>query len=160
MAKRLTIREASAGDVPTIVDFVVRMLKLNEEFDPLLKVSAGARDEAEDLVRESLGDPRSLLLVADLDGRTAGALRAEILSRKFYEPKTVGQIDDVYVMPEFRRKEVGSMLLSKADEELRKRGAEMIVVEFPIQNYIASSFYSKEGFRPLKGVHALAADMR
>jgi len=36
----------------------------------------------------------------------------------------------------------------------------MIVVEFPIQNYIAFSFHPKEGFRPLRGVHALPADMR
>jgi len=52
------------------------------------------------------------------------------------------------------------MLLSRADEALRRREVEMIHVEFPIHNYIAFSFYSKEGFRPLKGVHALSADMR
>jgi hypothetical protein len=36
----------------------------------------------------------------------------------------------------------------------------MILVEFPVQNYIASSFYTKEGFRPLMGVHARETDMR
>ncbi len=160
MEKRLAIREAVAEDVPTIVDFVVRMLKLNEEFDPLLKVSSSAGAEAEQLIRSCLDDPKYLVLVALLDGRPAGALRAEMLSRRFYEPSVVGQIDDIYVMPEFRRREVGSMLLSKADEELHKRGAQMIMVEFPFQNYIASSFYAKEGFRALKGIHALPTDMR
>jgi ribosomal protein S18 acetylase RimI-like enzyme len=160
MEKRLVIGEATPEDLPVFVDYIVRMLKLNAEFDPLLKVDADAEREVLELITKNVGDPKFLLLVARLDNRPAGVLRAEILSRRFYSPKVVGQIDEIYVMPEFRRKEVGSMLLSKADEELRRRGAEMIVVEFPTQNYIASSFYGKEGFRPLKGVQARETDMR
>lgn len=160
MTDRLKVRKAADQDLPILVDFILRMIKLNAEFDPLLSVEEESEGEVLSFVKEGLRDPKALFLVAELGGSVAGVLRAGMVDRRFYAPRTVGQIDNIYVMPEFRRKEVGSVLLARADEELRKRGAQMILVEFPVQNYIASSFYTKEGFRPLMGVHARETDMR
>jgi hypothetical protein len=77
---KLTIREACAEDVPTIREFILRMLKLDLEFDPLRTISPSAN--VEQLIRNCLEDPKSLLLVALLDCRPAGALREEVFSRR------------------------------------------------------------------------------
>ena len=52
------LRPARAGDVPALVPLLLRLKRLNEEFDPLLKV----RDDAEAQAREILRQQIDLIL--------------------------------------------------------------------------------------------------
>ncbi len=145
----MKIRHATAGDVRQTADLVVRMKRLNNEFDPLFTVVDDIRERAEEYVAGSLGKTDKLLLVAAEGPKVVGVLRAEIRKRLFYEPGVEGLITDFYILPEFRRKAQGNEVLKAASTELKRMGAEIILAEVPTQNEIAVRFYTKRGFRPL-----------
>ena len=143
------IRRATSADVAPAADLIVRMKRLNNEFDPLFTVVGDAKERAEEYVRDSLRSRAALLLVAAAGQKVVGVLRAETRERIFYLPSKGGHITDFYILPEFRRKALGNEVLEKAVSELKKMGATIITAEVPSQNDIAVRFYTKRGFRSL-----------
>lgn len=150
----LVIRDAGAEDVNQAADLIVRMKRLNGEFDPLFRVVDDARDRATRYLNESMGREGKLVLVAVAGGRVFAVLRAEVKDRVFYEPSMEGDITDFYILPEARRKAIGKEMIDVASERLKKMGAQVIVAEFPAQNEIAVKFYGKRGFRALVNTFA------
>ena len=151
----LVIRQAVEGDVDQAAELIVRMKRLNGEFDPLFKVVDDVQQRAVSYLNDSMKAKDSLVLVAARGGRVVGVLRAEIKDRVFYTPSKEGSITDFYILPEVRRMDVGREIISQVSERLKAMGAEMIVAEFPSQNAIAVRFYSKRGFRALVDVYAV-----
>lgn len=151
----LEIREAKDADVDQAAELIVRMKRLNGEFDPLFKVVEDAKQRAIGYLGDSMKAKDSLVLVAARGDRVLGVLRAEIKDRVFYTPSKEGSITDFYILPEVRRMDVGRDIVSRASQRLKAMGAEMIVAEFPAQNAIAVRFYSKRGFRALVDVYAV-----
>ncbi len=143
------VRRASKGDVTGIADLVVRLKRLNNEFDPLFSVVTDARERASKYVSESVGSPKTLLLVVTKGSRVIGFLRAELRERVFYEPHMEGHITDMYVLPEHRRKQLGHDILERGTSELVKMGAQIIAAELPSRNEIGVHFYAKRGYRRL-----------
>jgi ribosomal protein S18 acetylase RimI-like enzyme len=148
-ARDLKIRHATKEDLPAVADLMVRTKKLNNEFDPLFAVVPDARSRAEKYVAGSLGSDKRLLLVASEGAKVVGVLRAEMRERLFYEPSVEGFVTDFYILPEFRRKNLGNKIIQEASAELKKMGAQIIVADVPSQNEIAVRFYTKRGFRSL-----------
>jgi ribosomal protein S18 acetylase RimI-like enzyme len=149
------IAVAGEEDLEQASDLVVRMKRLNGEFDPLFKVVDDAKERAKRYLAESGNSEGRLVLVARSGPKVIGVLRAELTDRLFYEPSREGVITDFYVLPEWRRRALGDEMLQRASESLKKMGAEMIVADFPARNEIASKFYTKRGFRPLVDTFAI-----
>jgi ribosomal protein S18 acetylase RimI-like enzyme len=143
------IRKATRADSKDIVDLIVRLKKLNNEFDPLFGVVPDVKQRAEKYVASSFETARSLLMVATAGGRVIGVARAETQERLFYRPSKEGRITEMYILPEHRRMQLGHDLLRATTKELRKKGAEIIVADLPVRNEIGVSFYTKRGFRRL-----------
>lgn len=141
------IQRATSADVEAAAELIVRMKRLNNEFDPLFTVVGDAKERAESYVADSLKSRDALLLVASSGKKTVGVLRAELRDRLFYVPSKSGHITDFYVLPEFRRKALGNEMLERASAELKKMGADIVTAEVPTQNDIAVRFYTKRGFR-------------
>ena len=151
----VTIREAREGDVDALVDLVVRLKRLNSEFDPLFSTRSDCAERAKEYLLNAIRDSKGhLVLVAEDMGKIVGVLKADIRERLFYSPSIEGAIVDFYVMPEYRRKGLGRMMLEKAITILREKGAQLITAEFPTQNQIAVNFYNKMGFRSLVSIYA------
>jgi len=145
----LRIRRATADDVESVADLIVRTKRLNNEFDPLFAVVADAKRRAERHLLSSIGSKDKLLLVAAEGPKIVGVLRAELRERLFYEPHKEGFITDFYILPEYRRKALGDDILNQASSELKRMGAQILVADVPAQNEIANRFYAKRGFRAL-----------
>jgi ribosomal protein S18 acetylase RimI-like enzyme len=150
----LNIRDARKEDLEQAAELVVRMKRLNGEFDPLFKVVEEAPERAVKYLTESMGAKNAIVLVAVRGKKVLGVLRAVIDDRLFYEPTKQGTITDFYILPEGRRKALGNEMLAQASKKLKQMGAEMITAEFPAQNEIAVRFYSKRGFRALVNFYA------
>ncbi|MGC9225755.1 N-acetyltransferase family protein [Caldivirga sp.] len=148
------VRKAGERDLENVVELVVRLKRLNSEFDPLLKVRDDIYVQVKNWLNGYLNNKGKLLLVAESDdGRIIGALVSEVRERLFYEPRMEGVIMDFYIMPEFRRKGIGKMMMDEAIKMLREMGAYVISAEFPAQNQISVAFYRKYGFRPMMNVY-------
>ncbi len=145
----INIRRATKGEVNEIADLVVRLKKLNNEFDPLFTVKEDAKERATKYISESIAASRTLILSVTKGPKIIGFLRAEIRERHFYEPAKEGHITDMYVLPEHRRKQIGHEILEQGTLELVKMGAQIITADLPSRNEIGVHFYTKRGFRRL-----------
>jgi len=154
----LRVRVAEARDREKIIDLMIRAKRLNEEFDPLLRLSPTLQETVTSYVEESLTSPNSLLLVAEHGGRLVGVLKAEVVDRVFYDPPLEGLIRELYILPEYRRKGVAKILVTEASKILQGRGAGLITAEFPSLHKIAMEFYEKMGFRPVFSKYAIEID--
>jgi ribosomal protein S18 acetylase RimI-like enzyme len=151
-------RLARESDLPALVPLIVRLKRLNEEFDPMLKVRTDVEEQAQAVLRAEIKNPKSLVIAAEGTGADAGkvigVVRAAIRERTFYMPETEGVILDIYLLPLYRRHGAGQYLVDHTIALLQERGAGIVTVEFPAQNEIASRFYAKCGFRPITAHHA------
>jgi ribosomal protein S18 acetylase RimI-like enzyme len=148
----LQIRRARREDLGAAADLLVRIKKLNNEFDPLFAVVADAKQRADKYLSSTMADADKLVLVATEGEKVVGMLRAEMRERIFYEPHQEGFITDFYILPEFRRQALGHEMIQKASTELKKMGAQIIVADVPSRNEIANKFYTKRGFRSLTSI--------
>ncbi len=144
----ITMKKASEKDVPMILQLMLRLKKLNEEFDPLFKVREDADAAGEKYLRDAMKSGASLVVVAEKEGRIVGMAKADIRQRTFYEPRMEGRIVDLYLLPEYRRKALGQKIIDFVVESLKKEVG-IVTVEFPSANKIAERFYTKLGFRPV-----------
>jgi ribosomal protein S18 acetylase RimI-like enzyme len=146
-------RPAVEADIPALIPLIVRLKRLNEEFDPMLKVRPDAEAQAETILRSEIKSPKALVIAAEGTGpdkdKVIGVVRAAIRERLFYMPETEGVILDIYLLPLYRRHGAGQYLVGYTIDQLKERGAGIVTVEFPVQNEIATRFYAKSGFRPL-----------
>ncbi len=147
--EEIVVREAKSDDLPQASELVVRMKRLNGEFDPMFRVVDNISERAGRYLTDSLSSKNSIVWVAVSGKRVVGIIRAEIRSRLFYEPEIEGLITDFYILPEARRKALGNEMIQTAAKKLKERGAQIITAEFPAQNEIAVKFYGKRGFRAL-----------
>ncbi len=156
--EEITVRVGRKDDIEQAAALIVRMKRLNNEFDPLFTLVDDAQERARDYLSKSLKSSRSLVLVAVKGKSVVGVLRAEVRERVFYKPMSGGNITDFYILPEQRRKALGNTMLERASRALRKLGAEVVTAEFPARNEIAVKFYSKRGFRALTNIYAKRPD--
>jgi ribosomal protein S18 acetylase RimI-like enzyme len=152
------LRPARESDLPALVPLLLRLKRLNEEFDPLLRVRDDAEAQAREVLAASLKDPRAIVLAAEGVGpdkdKVVGLVHAVLRDRPFYTPEVEGVIVDIYLLPLYRRHGVGEFLLKEISAQLKAKGAGVVIAEFPAQNEIASRFYAKRGFRAITGRHA------
>jgi len=132
--------------------------RLNEEFDPLLKVREDAEAQARQILKADIANPKAVVLAAEGSGadrdKLVGFVRAQVRERPFYAPEQEGVILDIYLLPIYRRRGVGEFVLGEVANALKAKGAGVVTAEFPAQNEIAARFYSKRGFRPITAVQA------
>ena len=145
------LRAARDSDLSALVNLMLRLKRLNEEFDPLLKVREDAEEQGHRLLTEDLVNPNALVLVAEGVGpdkdKVVGFVRAIVRERPFYVPEFEGLILDIYLLPLYRRRGVGEYLLRETAAALKSKGAGIVSAEFPAQNEIAVRFYQKRGYR-------------
>lgn len=84
-------------------------------------------------------------MVVEEKGRLVGYLAAT--PRKFGSRKSKYiEIDNMGVSPDFRSKGVGSLLIAKLREWVKKNGYDRIYVNSYFKNLKAISFYKNSGF--------------
>jgi ribosomal protein S18 acetylase RimI-like enzyme len=154
----ITLRPAEPRDVAGLAPLLVRLKRLNEEFDPLLRVRPDVDARALEVLERDVKNPEAVVLAAEGTGADAGKLvgvvRALLRERPFYTPEKEGVIVDIYLLPLYRRAGVGEYLLDETTRRLKAKGAGIVTADFPVRNEIAVRFYAKRGFRPITSLHA------
>ena len=97
---------------------------------------------SENSFREALDSPWSFGLVAHSGQALAGYLIAR-------EVAGTGEVLNLAVAPEFRRRGVGGALLEEGLDAFRLRGASEVFLEVRESNQSAQALYLSAGFRPV-----------
>jgi len=64
-----------------------------------------------------------------------------------FERSRVGEIHELFVHPNYRRRGIGSMLLEKAIEYAKSKKRKIAGLWVGVENYYAKKFYKKLGFK-------------
>ena len=146
------VREAVEEDLEALASMVARLKMVNEELDPHFKVVENLEEAAREYVAKAIASEDKIVLVAVAEdtGKPVGVVIVELVDRVFYKPRIKAVITDFYVIPRYRRRRVGALLVERAAEKAREKGAGILAAVFPAGNNIAREFYTKMGFRDLQ----------
>jgi len=151
----VNIRLMGKKDINDVMDELLRLKRLNSEFDFALKVSSGNEKEIINKLNNMIDDKENhIILVAEDNDKIAGILISDIIFRIYYDPKYEVRIREFYVMPEYRGKDIGKLLINELREIAQKKDIKMITAEFPSLNVIAINFYKNMGFKELIKIYS------
>lgn len=155
----IKIRELKETDISAGAELMLRLKKLNGEFDSIFNVSDGANAEAEQILKDALKNKNNhLAYVSERDGKVLGLIVINLIHRCYYTPEIEARIVEFYIMPEGRRTGSGKLLVDRAYKELKARNVKLITAEFPALNPIAMKFYKGLGFREIVGIYGKMLD--
>lgn len=127
----IRIRNASASDLQAIVALSGFVQRQHANALPdLFKVSVVSK-QAREAFRKFLADSASLMLLAE-EGQPAGYLWAQFQNRPEYWDQSEQRllyIQHVAVAPQFRRRGVGSLLLTRAIDIAQRKGIKRVELD-------------------------------
>ncbi len=137
---KVIIREARPEDLPDVID--INMKTLPEHYP-------------EYFWRDHLRLWGRAFLVAEVDGRVVGYVMTRIdrgLGYIRWRPfKKLGHIVSIAVLPEFRRRGIGTALMIEAMKRLKEvYGASEAYLEVRVSNEAAIRLYEKLGFKKIR----------
>ncbi len=107
-----------------------------------------------------LAQPNKSLQLALVDGSIAGLiLLIELVSLDdpIYQPRRYLEVDEVAVLPEYRRQGIGRRLMEKAEQMAAARGISTVELHVWEANDQARAFYDRLGYRTIR--RRLARDL-
>lgn len=99
-------------------------------------------------VKDSIEKDNCLVLVAETESKLIGFLRAEIVDRPpVFKVNKIGDIGDLFVKKEWRRKGIGSRLVKEAEVWFEKREINLLKVSVYVKNKSAQKFWDSKEFK-------------
>jgi ribosomal protein S18 acetylase RimI-like enzyme len=149
------VRRAGAEDVEAIAEIHVRSWQSAYRGilpDQLLDgLSVPERATSWRVILEG-GEEHWLILVAEGGGELTGFCAAATPSRDLDADETTAELGALYIDPGHWRRGVGTALLTRALEELRRAGLHDVVLWVLPENHAALAFYERFGFKLEEGV--------
>ena len=114
--------------------------------------------------REFYREHRYAFIVAELDGIVVGYAMSRILKRLSFRGfgiKKIGHVMSIAVHPDYRKRGIGRLLLTRTMEILGENGASELHLEVRVSNRLAREMYAKFGFheeRRLDGYYSDGED--
>jgi len=142
------IRAAASSDIPALLALVRRYW----EFEG---IEGFAALRVELTLQRLLAEPRlGAAWVAEEGGRLSGYLIAvKVLSVE--HQGIMGEIDELFVLPEARARGIGARLLAVAETALARAGCVRLQLQLGAGNRAARGFYERRGYRAREGYRLL-----
>lgn len=104
------------------------------------------RDIQLQILEQNLTNPRHIYLIAERDGKSIGFLSCHC-QYLLHHGGLIGEIEEMFVMPEFRSQKTGSQLLEELTLIAYEKGVLQIEVTSNIKRASAHRFYLQNGFQ-------------
>ncbi len=106
--------------------------------------------EQEKSIARYLDMPECLVYVAKQQNAIIGFITGHFceLVSTVSKPVQMGSIDELYVLPEYRKQGVATLLYKKLETTFIEYGVEQVFVEVWAFNHNAHRFYEDSGFQP------------
>lgn len=147
-----TIRPGRREDATNVARLWVQSAEEHASYDSVYTVST----EAEKTMRRFLADLTSsshtFLFVAvssdSPEAETIGFVSGELREGSpTFSPKTWASVDDVYVVPEYRSRGIGKILVERVKDWSKEKGASGVSLQVAAANERGRDFYRNLGFR-------------
>jgi ribosomal protein S18 acetylase RimI-like enzyme len=149
----MTIRPATAEDVPAVVPMIVTTYALHQDWDAAkFGVLPNLAQRYGSWLTARAADSRSVFLVAtandqspaELAGFLIGTVEQEL---PIYRLKEYGFIHDVWVQPAFRHEGIARQLTMVAIEKFAQMGMKQVRLDTAAANDAARALFTRCGFR-------------
>jgi ribosomal protein S18 acetylase RimI-like enzyme len=147
----VTIRRATAADLPHIGRLGALMVDVHHRFDPARFLPSGEGTAAAygAFLGRQLEAPDGTILVAEVAGDVIGYAYAALEGFDYMALRgPAGVLHDVIVDPEHRQHGAGRLLVEAALRWMESRGASQVVLATATGNEAARRLFHRLGFRP------------
>lgn len=140
----INIRNIHPQEIPVLDDFLYEAIFIPQGVEPPPR-SIIEQDDLQVYVRGFGEEPHDHCLVAEVDGKIAGAVWVRIMD-------DYGHVDDqtpslaISLYPEYRGQGIGTQLLNQMLDMLRRKGYPQVSLSVQKENY-ALRMYQKAGFK-------------
>jgi ribosomal protein S18 acetylase RimI-like enzyme len=147
----IRIRKAGADDFEEVFRLFWEFIKSHRQYDQryyTLFPQAEFRRMYRKIFNRFLKGRTRFFLVAETDGKIIGTVRAEIVKRhpSLRTSQKHGEVTQLMVRPDFRRRGVARALMDEALERLRGMGMKRAVLRVDAKNIPAKKLYADLGF--------------
>jgi len=149
----MKIRKASLKDVNAITEMVIGLADFEGDLDPGFHVLDRTRlEDFRPFIRKGVkGSRKRFVLVAEENGVVVGFIYCTIKKRpSVFTVKETGIIEDILVLPEFRKKGIAKKLVQETIKRFRKAKIKFVCVSALSNNKKALKAYQKLGFKEFK----------
>lgn len=144
---KFLIKTASFDDLESLNDLMFDLHDEHHMQSPELFKTAEEIEQEKSIARY-IDNPTCLVYVAregdDIIGFVSGHF-CELIS-VVSSPVMMGSVDELYVLPEYRKQGVAKLLLDKIESTFTQYGVKQMLVEVWSFNQQALSLYTKQGF--------------
>jgi len=144
---KILVRNAGLDDWRVIQKIALTVFDANKIYDPALNMSWPTSKEGVKYYKQIVSSKDNCKLIAEVDSVPVGYL----IGGRFkydYRKVTYGEIQDMGILPDFRRKGVGSKLVDVFRKWTKSKGYEEMYVNTYCNDERAVSFYKKQGLIP------------
>jgi GNAT superfamily N-acetyltransferase len=99
-------------------------------------------------LKKAYDEGKDGMFIWEIDGKVVGWSWLKIHENEFFKEGAFGELNEIYVIPKWRRKGVGKVLMVHAHTWFKEKGVNTIRVEALASNKAALVFYRKYGFKP------------
>ena len=146
----MSIRPATAADLPAIGRLGALLVRTHHEFDPARFLAATSHTERgyASFLGSQLEEPNVLVLVAEGAGKVHGYTYAGVEGIDYMALRgPAGVLYDIVVDPAHRGRGIGRRLLEATVAALKERGVPRVVLSTAEQNEAAQRLFARAGFR-------------
>ena len=145
----MEVRRARPGDIPQLLALIRRYWDFEGIGDfAALRIELVLKELLEGRAE------RGSIWVAESRGTLSGYLIVVLLMSVEHQG-LMGEIDELFVLPEARAHGTGTRLLAAAEADLAQRGCVRLQLQLGIGNRRARSFYERHGFAARSGYELL-----
>jgi ribosomal protein S18 acetylase RimI-like enzyme len=150
MAKDITIRPATIGDVPILGRLGALLVRLHNELDSKRFIPATPQTEENYgwFLGTQINKHGVFIYVAEREGKVVGYTYAGMEGMDYMALRgPAGALYDIVVDPAYRGQGIGRQLLATALSALKDRGAPRVVLSTAQGNEAAQHLFESAGFR-------------
>ncbi|MBU0975309.1 MAG: GNAT family N-acetyltransferase [Patescibacteria group bacterium] len=144
----ISIKKALVKDIEKIQRLNHEIMFQNKEFDPDIDIDFDLSDKGRKFFKEALENTDSCFYIAYDGGKMVG-YGNDSKKEYLYRNKQYLEIENIGVIPEYKKKGVGTKLLRRLLNWAKEKGLERVYLNCYIKNNDALTFYKRFGFKEI-----------
>ncbi|MBI5229395.1 GNAT family N-acetyltransferase [Candidatus Micrarchaeota archaeon] len=150
---KLVIEKADKKDLDELLELSDRLLRQMMEIDKEIKLIKNHGPLKRKYYLTELKNPNSVFFKAVCDGKTVGFVFGTLKEGiPILKDDDYGNLNEIYLLPEFRRKGIGHRLMKSMRQWFKKKGVKWMRLYALVKNKRAQTAYKKFGFMEFRKI--------
>ncbi len=153
----MLIRKANKKDFKELLELVLECTIYHHELDKKnlgdKKLKRGSikniKENESKILKGDLKNNSTTIFIAIEKSKIVGFITLSLLEKNANIKSKRGEINDLFILEDYRKKGIGKMLIKKAISFFKSQKVKLILLNVDSNNFSALKFYEKIGFKEL-----------